>query len=550
MWTAVQAQRRWSEATRGVMARPKTLHFAIARKTEEVVRTSICICTVALSLSVVAPAPAATLSVPADHPTIQQAIVAAVDGDVIEVAPGLYPEQIDFLGKAIRVSSTGGPAVTTIDGQMLGTVVFFVQGETTSSVLEGFTIQNGLISAFDLDQGGGGIRCMQSSPTIRGNVIRNHQAPWNGSGIFCQESNAVIVDNEFTANTFFALIADAPFGRGGGVCVQGGAVTIRGNRFHGNEAYEFGGGVYCQDTVGTVIEGNEFRSNLGGWGGAIAIGFGSDVVIRNNLIHENTAIGHTSFIGPGEGLGGGIYLASTAAAQITNATIVANTTLPGFSGFGSGGGIHSDSIMVPPPRVASSIIRNNVAGVGPQLTLGLTVTFSNVEGATLGVGNFDADPRFVTGPVGDFYLSQVAAGQAVDSPCVDAGDPAGVLLPGTTTRTDSVPDTGVVDVGYHVVLNASAVGFRRGDCNGDGATNIADAVYLLGGLFPVMGQTVLFQCRDACDANDDGALNIADAVALLNALFGTPPLPLPPPVGNCGADPTVDALDCQLFPTC
>ncbi len=36
-------------------------------------------------------APAADINVPADNATIQAAIVAAVNGDVVIVAPGTYP---------------------------------------------------------------------------------------------------------------------------------------------------------------------------------------------------------------------------------------------------------------------------------------------------------------------------------------------------------------------------------------------------------------------------------------------------------------------------
>ena len=44
----------------------------------------------------------ATLNVPADFPTIQACIDAAVDGaDICLVAPGTYPETINFLGKAM-----------------------------------------------------------------------------------------------------------------------------------------------------------------------------------------------------------------------------------------------------------------------------------------------------------------------------------------------------------------------------------------------------------------------------------------------------------------
>jgi len=105
----------------------------------------------------------------------------------------------------------------------------------------------------------------------------------------------------------------------------------------------------------------------------------------------------------------------------------------------------------------------------------------------------------------------------------------------------------------HVVYRRTNCGtaapeFVRGECNGDTLVNIADAVTLLGFLFPSGGPPTL-GCRDACDANDDGGLDIADAVAMLGALFGMPATPLPPPT-TCGVDPGPDALDCVLSPGC
>ena len=51
-----------------------------------------------------------TILVPGDHSTIQAAIDAALDGDLVEVAPGTYLETIDFLGKPITVRSAAGPS--------------------------------------------------------------------------------------------------------------------------------------------------------------------------------------------------------------------------------------------------------------------------------------------------------------------------------------------------------------------------------------------------------------------------------------------------------
>src|SRR5438034_10672477 len=85
---------------------------------------------------------AATTNVPADQPTIQAAINIASNGDTVLVAPGTYYENINFMGKAITVTSSGGPSVTTINGNAAGSVVTLDTNEGSSSVLSGFTITN------------------------------------------------------------------------------------------------------------------------------------------------------------------------------------------------------------------------------------------------------------------------------------------------------------------------------------------------------------------------------------------------------------------------
>src|SRR3984893_10821563 len=81
-----------------------------------------------------------TIHVPGDAATIQAGINAASGGDTVLVAPGTYVENIDFKGKAITVTSSGGPTNTTIDGGQKGIVVNFANNETRASVINGFTI--------------------------------------------------------------------------------------------------------------------------------------------------------------------------------------------------------------------------------------------------------------------------------------------------------------------------------------------------------------------------------------------------------------------------
>ncbi|PCJ04604.1 MAG: hypothetical protein COB10_13190 [Planctomycetota bacterium] len=93
------------------------------------------------------------------------------------------------------------------------------------------------------------------------------------------------------------------------------------------------------------------------------------------------------------------------------------------------------------------------------------------------------------------------------------------------------------------------VQFVRGDCNTDGANNIADAVTVLNVLFPAPTPPTM-GCEDACDGNDDGAIDIADAIAVLSSLFGFPAIPLPAPT-SCGPDPTTaETLECSIYPNC
>src|SRR5262245_14956204 len=89
------------------------------------------------------------IRVPADQPTIQSAIAAASNGDTVQVAAGTYVENLNFLGKAILVTSEQGPDLTIIDGNAAGPVVVFATGEGRQSVLNGFTLRNGRNSASD-----------------------------------------------------------------------------------------------------------------------------------------------------------------------------------------------------------------------------------------------------------------------------------------------------------------------------------------------------------------------------------------------------------------
>ncbi|MBI5267058.1 MAG: hypothetical protein HY851_07485, partial [candidate division Zixibacteria bacterium] len=108
---------------------------------------------------------AATIHVPADQPTIQAGIDAAVSGDTVLVADGTYKgvgnRNITFNGKAIVVRSENGSAATIVDVDSTKNRGFiFSGGEDTMSVLDGFTITRAIADT------GAGVLVNGASPKV------------------------------------------------------------------------------------------------------------------------------------------------------------------------------------------------------------------------------------------------------------------------------------------------------------------------------------------------------------------------------------------------
>jgi len=87
--------------------------------------------------------------------------------------------------------------------------------------------------------------------------------------------------------------------------------------------------------------------------------------------------------------------------------------------------------------------------------------------------------------------------------------------------------------------------FIRGDANGDGEINIADALLILYSLF---GEGDLLICPDAADLDDSESISLTDIILALEYLFrgGSPP---PYPFPRCGTDRSGTTLWCAR-PSC
>jgi hypothetical protein len=232
-----------------------------------------------------------------------------------------------------------------------------------------------------------------ASSVLAGLTITNGYADFGG-GIFCTGSSPTIRNCKLTDN-----IADY----GGGMGNQNCSPTVTECMFVGNGVFYYGGGMYnsgCTLAVSNCI----FAGNSADWGGGM------------ENFNCSGAIVNCTFTGNSADMGGG---------------------MDNFSSSGL--------------AVINCILWGDSAGTGPEIYGSVSVSYSDVQGGYAGTGNIDADPCFVSGPAGDYYLSQVAAGQVFDSPCVDVGSDTAAKLGMHiyTTRTNEVADEGIVDMGYH-----------------------------------------------------------------------------------------------------
>jgi predicted outer membrane repeat protein len=343
-----------------------------------------------------------------DYPTIQAAINAASNGDIIELTDGTFGgsgnRDIDYAGKSITVRSQGGSAqACVIDcGGSEGDPhrgFRFISGEGPASVLEGVTITNG----FSIDVGGA-IVCESSSPTI---------------------SNCDFTDNSAAG--------------GGAVAYDGcpGSPLLTDCRFAGNSSLGFGGAIDCFETFleveSCVLSGNTANDA----GGALELSY-SPARFRSCAFSDNAASwggGVDCFFSPATFVyctfsgnaasaydGGAVYGSEGSAIELTNATLSAN-----------GAALQGGAIYLEPGATAAfsgAIVAFGTSGGAVHASEGAAILsccdlFGNAGGDWVGgiadqegtAGNFSEDPLFCDAAE-DYRLDP-------GSPCLPGNHPYG-----------------------------------------------------------------------------------------------------------------------------
>jgi len=364
----------------------------------------------------------ATIVVPDDYATIQGAITAASNGDLVLVKPGTYGENINFEGKSITVRSDGdlyeathdiAPNTTFINGGQTGPVVSFMSAEDSNSILEGFTILNGSGFISGPNTLGGGVFCFFSDPTIINNMIILNTADI-GAGINCTSSAPTISGNTIRFNNASKT--------GGGINVNADA-TITNNTITENQA-KHGAGIEVAEFSSPNIINNIIKLNTASLeGGGIRCNSASPHIL-NNLIKINQA-----------NKGGGLYC-------YTSSPAVTNNTIVGNSATAEGGGLHCFWYSF--PVVTNGILWADTAATDSEIyadgTSTPVVSYCDVQGGYSGANNIDADPLFLDEPGENFHLTS-------GSPCLDVGDNASPTLP-TTDFNFEARVNNIVDLGF------------------------------------------------------------------------------------------------------
>jgi predicted outer membrane repeat protein len=416
---------------------------------------------------VVSAAAGRVIVVPDSAATIQAGLGLAGYGDTVLVRAGTYAENLVWpSGDGICLLSESGPESTFVDGGQAGTCLTMGSGTLSrATVVRGFTFQKG----FTASGGAAGISC-GGSATIAGNRVTDCY----GVGVYLSSYSAgfspLVAGNEIDGCV--KEVENWNYGAGMYVSASAGSQPeICYNYIHHdtlrNSARNYGGGIYCdadaqiyQNTIAENVLYSDTGSACRAYGAGIFVDMDCRPLIFANLIVNNRCATDAWKYGAG------IRLYLGAKPTIVGNTIAGNVCT-GPHMWSNGGGIYSD--MRCTSYVKNNIIASNQATSGSGIynfttsQNGEVVSRYNdyynntLVGCTMGPGDITQDPLFVTGGRGQYYLSQVAAGQAQNSPCLDAGDtllmtyPLNLdsLLRAWTTRTDSVYDAGALDIGHH-----------------------------------------------------------------------------------------------------
>jgi predicted outer membrane repeat protein len=204
--------------------------------------------------------------------TIAEAIAAAVDGDVIDVGPGIYTDPLS-LTKNLSLQSAAGSAATILDGGLAFNILW-ISGATCQ--ISGFTFRNGLHDA------GGAIHIREAAQVlITSCVFQDNRSTHDGGAVYtCQTGTVAIIEEcQFRDN-------HADWNAGGCNANTGSHMTLDACTFLGNSTDQGAGAAGSYYEASMTIKGCLFAHNTGYYAGAVRL-HGLNGMITNCTFHDN-----------------------------------------------------------------------------------------------------------------------------------------------------------------------------------------------------------------------------------------------------------------------
>jgi hypothetical protein len=388
-----------------------------------------------------------TIKVPANQPTIQDAINAASTGDTVLVAPGTYYENLVIDAKEITLTSEQGAATTTIDGGQKGTVLTIKNTPSLATTISGFTLQNGLSGNYQI---AGGIYVVKAGATISSMTLDRS----NFGQIFVRDGSITltssVVSNGPVSTTQCQTDVIQLFGVSTVVNANGvlAPTQILGNLIEGDGTYC--SGLAIRGNAGDlVVANNTIRYNEFG-----ISAYPTGLTVRQNLIYGNFSgalfIGHPFVTGPETDPADFFVVNNTLFNNVSpqaNGSIGAVLLDAEYAKIAFINNIIAENSSVPvlqclsPPNYTPVILDHNDI----YNTLG-PITDKVCPTPTPADGNISAAPSFVSST--DFHLPP-------GSPAIDAGNNSAPTIPSTDLANNPrIQDNtglgyGVIDMGTY-----------------------------------------------------------------------------------------------------
>ncbi len=330
--------------------------------------------------------------------TLQYAVDAADEGDVIKIAGGVYTDlhhrpapaaypgsstitQVVYISKTVSIQggyapedwSTADPDAhpTTLDGSEQGRVLF-ISGKAlaANTLIKDLRLVSGNAAGLGGDplgyDAGGGIYGLQASATLSDSLILDNTAA-AGGGLYSLQGEWIISNSTIEANT--------ASGRGGGLYLLEGSAQL---------------------------SGNVIRSNVAGAGGGGLLVTGGEAQLTNNVIADNASGSE----GPGLHVEGALVRAWH--------TTIASNEMPAGDPYFEGSGIY---VRADPAGSPSTALFTNTIVASHTLAFNIdesvvrfrdTLWYRNRstnrgDNVTL-LGSHGGFPAFVSPAAGDYHL--------------------------------------------------------------------------------------------------------------------------------------------------